>query len=628
MGSSRVYINKKKKQKQALIFFAVFGIVVFLFGVLAGSKGFTGIMDAFSSYNIFANLKLPSNGEEWKNALTGAFLFTIVYAFVASFFILNVTNARPDDGKGSDELAEPKDLCKIYANTADPQYNKLLTRNFKLSYDNAKAARNANTIVIGGSGAGKTFRLAIPNLCNAATSFVDIDPKGEHLLKAGNRLVKLGYDVKVLNLIQPEQSDGYNPFRYIRPKEAENDIAKLVEILFSASAEGAEKKQDPFWDNAAKNVILALMYYVYFEYPPARRHFGSVMELKRLANITESRGNGRCKVDDLMDKLKEEKPESLALRYWKEYEGNDIKVKRDILAVVGSKLLKFNNDALVNLTRFDDLDFDSLGERKRIIFIVISDSDKSMNFIVSMLYTQMFQRLFEVADFKYNGSLPIHVAVMLDEFANIKLPDSFEQYLSTMRSRNVSATIIIQNLAQIKALFEKQWESLVGNCDTLLYLGGNSYETAEYISKLMGFYTLDTKTYTTQHGSKATGGSDNSGSDKRELMMASEIRKLPNEECICVVRGENPMIDEKLNILDMPIKQYSSYDKKEGKYFVRVIEDMFAYGESDIAEQKDATDMWYRDADSIPADGYLFRTSDEIREACQHIYTATTKKGR
>jgi len=614
--------NGEEKRVKTIRFFICTAVVVFVIGFLIGGSVATGtpFIDALTSWQFdWDLLNLSTLWERFKIAL----IVTTIYAIFPLTYLGNQGNFRFGEEYGQAKWANPKKLQKTYTNLEDPIYNKLLTSHVQISYDNEKAARNANTIVIGGSGAGKTFRYAIPNLLQGATSFVDIDPKGEHLAKAGNRLIKLGYDVKVLNLITIKESDGYNPFHYIRPEEADQDIERLVDIIFEASTGGRNKSQDPFWDDSAKNVILALMYYVYYELPPAKRHFGSVMELKSKTMLSGS-GQGMCELDSIMDKVdadyKAQGKTSIAVKYWNDYKGNDIKVKRDILAVVTSKLLKFNNPELVNMTRFDDMDFDSLGKRKRVLFIVISDTDKSMNFIISMMYMQLFQRLFSVADTEYENGLPVHVHVLMDEFANIKLPDDFEQYLSTMRSRNVSASIILQNLAQIKNLYEKSWESIVGNCDTLLYLGGNEFGTGEYISKMLGKYTLDTKNYSNPTSVLGGGGSSSETKSQiaRELLSPDEIRKMDNKNCILLIRGEDPVLDNKINILNMPIKKYSAYDKIEGKYYKREVKPMFSLTKEE-RERLDPTQFDYAQANRLDVSSFKFISNSEISTLVRSI---------
>lgn len=611
--------NVAKKRRQYTIFFSIVGVFIFLYFLFLGKAiEEVGFMDAVIGG--FNSLSFTIT----KDSFVLALVVVALYYIFAFSYILEIGNYRFGEEHGTAKWASVFDLAKKYRNKTNPDYVKVLTKNFALSYDNDESERNSNTIVFGGSGAGKTFRYAMPNLLQCATSFVDIDPKGEHLAKAGKRLIKLGYDVKVLNLISLSESDGYNPFKYIRETEAIRDIEALVQTLFIASQGGRGKSQDPFWDDSAKNVILSFMYYVYYEYPPSRRHFGSIVELKQKANI---KGNtGVCDYDFLIKSLAARKPDSLAVKYWNEYAGNDIKVKRDILAVVSTKLGSFQSPDLVNMTRFDDMDFDSLGERKRVIFIVISDTDTSMNFIVSMMYTQLFQRLFSVADIKYKGGLPIHVHIMMDEFANIKLPDDFEKVLATMRSRNVSASIILQNQAQIKGLYEKQWESIIGNCDTLLYLGGNEVGTAEYVSKLLGKYTLDTKSYTRSFG-KGGSGSENKSNIARDLLSPDELRKLPNDECILLIRGEDAVRDYKSDPRYMKASQYSVYDKVEGGVYIREVRDLFSY-KRDVFDKIEINDFDFDEASKINASVYSFVTSDELKKACESLLELEEKSNR
>lgn len=520
-----------------------------------------------------------------------ALYFLLVYAAGMFVFISLTGNARPGEEHGTSDWGNVKALQKKYEDPNDDSYNKRFTENFSLSYDNKFAGRNANSLILGGSGTGKTFRYAMPNLLTAGCSFIDIDPKGEHLVNAGNRLIELGYDVKVLNLTNFEESDCYNPFYYIRETEYQRDIENLVNIIFSAADNGSENKQDPFWENSAKSLLLAIMYYVYFEYPEASRNFGSVMELKRKACIVSGGGmggqNATTEADPIFAELKARNPEHIALRYWNEYSPSSANVKKDVASTLNAKLTAFNNDGLIRLTRFDDMDLSTLGDRKRIVFLVISDTDTSLNFIVSIFYSQLFNTLFRAADERYKGALPFHVEVLMDEFANIKLPSDFEKVLSTMRSRNVSASIIIQSLSQLKSLYKDSWEVMVDNCDTILFLGSGGLETGKYFSELLGKYTLDTRSSSTQKGSKGS----YSHSDQRiarDLLDTSEIRRLDNELALLFIRGENPVKDNKINIVEdpywKPFIEYSAYDTKTGKKYSNLKHHIVAEFDEEAAE--------------------------------------------
>lgn len=539
-------------------------------------------------------------------------IFLLIYA-AAMFVVLSmVHNYRPGEEYGTTDWGDPEKLGQKYLDPGDDSYNKRFTESFSMSYNNKFAQRNSNSLILGGSGAGKTFRYAMPNLLTAGCSFVDVDPKGEHLANAGNRLVELGYDVKVLNLTNFEESDCYNPFKYIRENEYQRDIENLVNIIFDAASNGSETKQDPFWDNQAKSVLLAIMYFVYFEYPKASQNFGAVMEIKRRATIVTGspmQPSAPTEADPLFDELKARDPDHIALKYWQEYAPASSNVKKDVASTLNSKLSNFNNEGLVKLTRFDDMDLGTMGDKKRIIFLVISDTDTSLNFIVSIFYSQLFNTLFRVADEVYRGPLPVHVEILMDEFANIKLPKDFDKVLSTMRSRNVSASIIIQSLSQLKALYEKQWETVIDNCDTLLFLGSGGLETGKYFSELLGKYTLDTHNSSLSKGRQ---GSTQTSEQRiaRDLLDPSEIRRLDNELAIVFVRGEMPVKDNKINIVQdsawAKYIEYSAYDKKTGKqYEPPKMHNVEAFDE-------DECDLMDEVSITPPKDLYYFVSQDEL----------------
>lgn len=600
---------QNNQRKKVYIKFALFlAPFVAIFGFLEGQNieenGFLGFLMKPGNVFIYSNDLLPSF--KW------ALWFLLFFAGAMFIFISTASNYRFGEEYGTSDWGDPVKLDKKYHDPDDESYNKRFTETFSLSYNNKFAQRNANALILGGSGAGKTFRYAMPNLLTAGCSFIDVDPKGEHLANAGNRLVELGYDVKVLNLTNFEESDCYNPFVYIRENEYQRDIENLVNIIFSAATNGSENKQDPFWDNQAKSVLLAIMYYVYFEYPKASQNFGAVMDIKRRATIVTGspmQPSAPTEADPLFDELKARNPDHIALKYWNEYAPASSNVKKDVASTLNSKLSNFNNEGLVKLTRFDDMDLGSLGDRKRIIFLVISDTDTSLNFIVSIFYSQLFNTLFRVADEKYKGPLPEHVEILMDEFANIKLPQDFDKVLSTMRSRNVSASIIIQSLSQLKALYEKQWETIIDNCDTLLFLGSGGLETGKYFSELLGKYTLDTRNSSQNKGRQ---GSMSNSEQRlgRELLDASEIRRLDNELSLVFVRGEMPIKDNKINIVEDPawgpFIKYSAYDKKTGKQYEAPNHHMIEAFDEDSCDLLDEVSI------EKPDDLYYFVSQDEL----------------
>ena len=362
-------------------------------------------------------------------------------------------------------------------------------------------------------------------------------------------LMEQGYDIKVFNLINPENSDGYNPFVYIKSDE---DVIKLITNLIQNTTPKNAQQNDPFWEKSEIALDTALMLYLLHEAPPEEQNFEMLMFLiENAAQVEDDEDNYMSPVDMLFEALEEENPEHIAVKQYKIFKQASGKTAKSILISAAVRLAAFNLPEIAKMTSFDNLDIGTLGERKRAIFCVIPDNDNSFNYLVGMLYTQAFQALYYSADHNHGGELPVPVHIMMDEFANVALPDNFERILATMRSRRISVSIIIQNMAQLKALFKDSWENLTGNCDTLLYLGGNEQATHEYISKMLGKETLDTRTRGItkgQHGSSNT-NFQNTG---RELLTLDEVRLLDNANALIFVRGERPMMDRKFDILSHP----------------------------------------------------------------------------
>ena len=411
-----------------------------------------------------------------------------------------------------------------------------------------KHRRNLNTLVCGGSGAGKTRFYCKPNLMQCNTSFVILDPKGEILRDTGKLLEKKGYEVRVLDLISMEKSHCYNPFVYL---QNDNDVQKLVTNLFKSTTPKGSQSQDPFWDTSASMLLLALVFYLHYEAPEEEQNFAMVMEMLRAGSIEDEEDTRPSPLDELFAELEMNNPDHIALKYYRSYHSGSAKTLKSIQITLAARLEKFNLESLASLTSADELDLPSMGEKKVALFALIPDNDSSFNFLVSILYTQLFQQLFYAADHIHGGSLPVPVHFLMDEFANVSLPDDFDKILSVMRSRGVSVSIILQNLAQLKALFEKQWESIVGNCDEFLYLGGNEQSTHKYVSELLGKETIDTNTYGKSSG-RSGNYSTNYQISGRELLTPDEVRMLDNQYAILFIRGERPIMDFKYDILKHP----------------------------------------------------------------------------
>ena len=501
--------------------------------------------------NIIENLGViledPYHIEFCKDSVKAVLILLMCYLLAIGIYFSSQRNYRRREEHGSAKWGNKKMIDKKYKQS--PKFNnKLMTQNVCIGLNAKKHRRNLNTLVCGGSGAGKTRFFCKPNLMQCNTSFVILDPKGEILRDTGNLLKEKGYEIKVLDLITMERSHCYNPFVYLNN---DNDVQKLVTNLFKSTTPKGSQTNDPFWDTSASMLLSALIFYLHYEAPEDEQNFAMVMEMLRAASIEDEEDPRPSPLDELFSELELSNPEHIALKYYRSYHSGSAKTLKSIQITLAARLEKFNLESLASLTLTDEMELPSLGEKKVALFALIPDNDTSFNFLVSILYTQLFQQLFYAADHIHKGSLPVPVHFLMDEFANVSLPDDFDKILSVMRSRGVSVSIILQNLAQLKALFEKQWESIVGNCDEFLYLGGNEQSTHKYVSELLGKETIDTNTY-----GKSTGRSGNYSTNYqisgRELLTPDEVRRLDNEYAILFIRGEKPIMDLKYDILKHP----------------------------------------------------------------------------
>lgn len=515
------------------------------------NNGLIGIITEFS--NAMNN---PFNITWCENSIKSILIFLFIYLIGIAVYESTRKNYRRREEHGSAKWGIVNNLNKKYKQTPD-NMNKILTKNVRLGLKGKQHKRNLNVLVVGGSGAGKTFSYCKPNIMQANTSFVCLDPKGEIVRDTGYLLEKKGYEVKVLDLINMNRSHCYNPFVYLKN---DNDVQKLVTNLFKSTTPKGASSNDPFWDTAAQMLLLSLIFYLMYEAPEDEQNFVMVMELLRAGDVHEDDDSYISPLDMLMNRLETKNPEHIAVKYYHDYHSGSAKTLKSIQITLAARLEKFNLESLANMTMTDELDLPSLGEKKVALFALIPDNDTSFNFLVSILYTQIFQQLFYIADHKYGGSLPVHVHFVMDEFANVSLPDDFDKILSVMRSREVSVSIILQNLAQLKALFEKQWESIVGNCDEFLYLGGNEQSTHKYVSELLGKETIDTNTFGKSSG-RSGNYSTNYQISGRELLTPDEVRMLDNKYAILFIRGERPVQDLKFNLFEHKNVEYSGLGK-------------------------------------------------------------------
>lgn len=496
------------------------------------------------------------------NSIRSIVIFALIYFIAIGVYYSNKKNYRRREEHGSAKWGDTGKINKKYKQLP-AEDNKILTQNVKLGLNGKKHRRNLNVLVCGGSGAGKTRFYCKPNImqCSKNISYVLTDPKGEILRATGKMLERKGFEIRVLDLVNMQKSNCYNPFKYLK---TDNDVQRLVTNLFKATTPKNSSTADPFWDVSASMLLLALIFYLKYEAIDEEQNFSMIMEMLQYGEVKEDDENYQSPLDILFKKLEQRAPNHIALKYYKAYRSGAARTIKSIQITLASKLEKFNLESLASLTITDEMDLSSIGEKNVALFAIIPDNDTSFNFLVSILYTQLFQQLFYLADYKYEGALPKHVHFVMDEFANIALPDDFDKILSVMRSRNISVSIILQNLAQLKALFEKQWENIIGNCDTFLYLGGNEQSTHKYISELLGKETIDTTNYgrTTGHSGSYSTNYQITG---RELMTSDEVRLLDNKYALLFIRGERPIKDFKYNILKHPNIQYT-LDGKEKAY--------------------------------------------------------------
>ena len=503
----------------------------------------------------------PFSIELCEDSLRTVLVLLLAYGLGVGVFFSTRKNYRHREEHGSAKWGNARKINKKYMQKPESD-NKIMSNSVKVGLNGKKHRRNLNTLICGGSGSGKTRFYAKPNLMQANTSFVVLDPKGENLRDEGVWLEEQGYDVVFLDLINMEKSHCYNPFVYLRD---DNDVQRLVTNLFKSTTPKGAQSNDPFWDTAAQMLLLALVFYLFYEAPPEEQNFAMVMELLREGDVPDDDSMyqvAESPLGILFGELEKNNPFHIAVKYYRAYHSGSAKTLKSIQITLASRLEKFNLEGLAKLTSCDELDLSSMGEKKVALFAVIPDNDTSFNFLVSILYTQLFQQLFYSADQIHGGSLPVPVHFLMDEFANVSLPEDFDKILSVMRSRNVFVSIILQNLAQLKALFEKQWESILGNCDQFLYLGGNEQSTHKYVSELLGKETIDTNTFGRSFGRNGN-YSTNYQITGRELMTPDEVRMLDNQYCILFIRGERPIIDLKYDILGHPNVEHTADGSKK-----------------------------------------------------------------
>ena len=475
-------------------------------------------------------------------------IFLLLYGGAILFYYTGQKNTRPGEEHGSASWGSVRELNKKYRDK-DAGKNVILTQHLQMSMNGKLHRRNLLQIIVGGSGSGKTRFLAKPNLMLANASFIVTDPKGEMLRAVENLFLEEGYVLRVFDLIDPSKSDCYNPFCYIR-KDA--DVFKLIDNFIKNTTPKGAKANDPFWEKSETALDSALMLYLLYEAPPEDQNMETILYMIENGGAKEEDDDYSSPLDLLFEAPEEEQPDHIAVLQYHIFKQAAGKTAKSILVSAAVRLASFTLPEIQRITATDDMELGKLGERKQAIFCIIPDSnDASLNFLVGMLYTQAFQELYYQADKVHQGALPVPVRLMFDEFANVALPDGYARLQATMRSRNIMSTIILQNISQLKALFKDDWEGIIGNADSFVYLGGNEQSTHKYISELLGKETIDTRTSSQSKGRNGS-FSQNFQQTGRELMTPDEVRRLDNKNAIVLIRGEKPVIDEKYDILKHP----------------------------------------------------------------------------
>ena len=554
-------MKQKLNFQQAALLWAACSIIVVWLGILASACCGEGVkLTEFLS--LFSEqLQHPFRLSLNAYTVRCVFVALCMYALAIGYYYTSKGNKRTGEEYGSAKWGDVAALNRKYR---DKTNNIILSQHISMGLDGKKHKRNLNVIVVGGSGAGKTRGYVLPNIMECNCSYIIADPKGEILRKTGGLLEKEGYEICVLNLVDLEKSDCYNPIAYLR---SDHDALKLVTNLIKNTNEKGQKSSDPFWDKSEAAILQAFILYLLHEAPASEQNFSTVMYMIENAATSEEDESYKSPVDLLFDDLERKNPEHIALKMYKVFKQAAGKTAKSILVSTAVRLAAFNLPEIARVTEKDEMFLNTIGNRKKAVFAVISDNDTSLNFIVSMLYSQAFQELYHEAD-RNGGRLPVHVRVMMDEFANVALPENFEKVLATCRGREISINIIIQNMAQIKAMFKDSWENLTGNCDTYIYLGGNESTSHEYISKSLGKETVDVKTRGVTHGRNGS-SSNNFQSVGRELLTPDEVRMIDNNYEVVIIRGERAVMDKKFvlqkhrNIKFMEDGGAEHYEKKE-----------------------------------------------------------------
>lgn len=538
----------KKSFRDTWLAWAILSVVVLYFAVIAATV-YEDSMPLADFMTAFSEAMNSPIAIKWQSHTPRFMLIALLaYAGAVAVYYSSRQNRRPGEEHGSACWGNLKEINRRYKDKDDSK-NVILTKNLRMSMNGKLHMRNLLQIVVGGSGAGKTRFLVKPNVMVANASFIVTDPKGEIARATIPLLLKEGYVVKVFDLIDPSKSDSYNPFSYIRK---DSDVFRLINNFIQNTTPKNASQSDPFWEKSEIALDAALMLYLLHEAPEYEQNMEMILTMIEYGAAKEDDGEYKSPLDLLFESLEEEQPDHIALRQYRIFKQAAGKTAKSILISAAVRLASFTLREIQQITNADNLELGALGERKQAIFCVIPDSnDNSLNFLVGMLYTQAFQELYYQADKMHQGALPVPVRLMFDEFANVALPDGYARLQATMRSRNIMSTIILQNISQLKALFKDDWEGIIGNADSFIYLGGNEQSTHKYVSELLGKETIDTRS---SSQSKGRNGSFSQSFQQtgRELMTPDEVRRLDNRKAIVFVRSERPVIDDKYDIMKHP----------------------------------------------------------------------------
>jgi len=536
-------MKNRNTKKEDLLLYGILLLPTVWFALLLAPCLGGSLLDVFN--RLTEHMQSPFSIEWCQSTPRSLLLCLAIYAFGGIVYFGTRPNLRQGEEHGSAKWGSPKQVnAQIEQKQSFP-----LTKHVRLGMDTHKHRRNLNILTLGGSGAGKTRSLALPGIMECNASFVVTDPKGEILSAVGHLLKEKGYTVKAFNLVDFSQSDGYNPFKYVRD---DKDVLRLITNLIRNTTPKGSSGSDPFWEKAETALLESLMFYLLYEAPEEEQNFSMIMKMLSYADVREDKETYVSALDLLFKQLGDNQPMHIAVKQYRIYKQAAGKTAKSINISLAVRLAAFNMDQICSITDHDDMGISELGKQKTAIFAVIPDNDTSLSYLVGMLYTQIIQELYYQADHVYRGRLPIHVRMILDEFANVSLPEEFDKSLATMRSREISATIIVQNLAQLKGLYKEHgWETITGNCDTLLYLGGNEQSTHEYISKLLGKETIDTRTHGQTKG-KSGSYSTNMQTTGRELLTPDEVRLLDNRKALLFIRGFPAVMDDKYDLNHHP----------------------------------------------------------------------------